>query len=140
VIVYLLSIRHRNKISLRVGWKICNLSRRKLFFQIFSVEPVELVGFSSLWPLPDRKLLPSSLRSIVTSYHIQCRLVFEILSYDLPYRMYDITVPFIFISVRKSCRIDQSRRMRWAGHVARMGERRDVCWVLVGKPRGKETT
>jgi len=31
----------------------------------------------------------------------------------------------------------KSRRMRWAGHVARMGERRDVCRVLVGKPEGK---
>jgi len=29
------------------------------------------------------------------------------------------------------------RRMRWAGHVARMGERRGVCRVLVGKPEGK---
>jgi len=27
--------------------------------------------------------------------------------------------------------------MRWAGHVARMGERRDVYKVLVGKPEGK---
>ena len=27
--------------------------------------------------------------------------------------------------------------MRWAGHVARMGERRDVYRVLVGKPEGK---
>ena len=31
----------------------------------------------------------------------------------------------------------KSRRMRWAGHVARMGERRGVCRVLVGKPEGK---
>ena len=31
-------------------------------------------------------------------------------------------------------------KMRWAGHVARMGERRGVYRVLVGKPRGKETT
>jgi len=31
----------------------------------------------------------------------------------------------------------KSRRMRWAGHVARMGERRDVYRVLVGKPEGK---
>ena len=29
------------------------------------------------------------------------------------------------------------RRMRWAGHVARMGEVRGVCRVLVGKPEGK---
>ena len=31
----------------------------------------------------------------------------------------------------------KSRRMRWEGHVARMGERRDVYRVLVGKPEGK---
>jgi hypothetical protein len=28
----------------------------------------------------------------------------------------------------------KSRRMRWAGHVARMGEGRNVYRVLVGKP------
>ena len=28
-------------------------------------------------------------------------------------------------------------RMRWAGHVARMGERRGVYRVMVGKPEGK---
>jgi hypothetical protein len=31
----------------------------------------------------------------------------------------------------------KSRRMRWAGHVARMGEERKVYEVLVGKPEGK---
>jgi len=31
----------------------------------------------------------------------------------------------------------KSRRMRWAGHVARMGEARGVHRVLVGKPEGK---
>ena len=31
----------------------------------------------------------------------------------------------------------KSRRMRWAGHVARMGEARGVYRVLVGKPEGK---
>jgi hypothetical protein len=30
-----------------------------------------------------------------------------------------------------------SREMRWTGHVARMGERRGVYRVLVGKPEGK---
>ena len=29
------------------------------------------------------------------------------------------------------------RRMKWAGHVARMGEGRGVHRVLVGKPEGK---
>jgi hypothetical protein len=31
----------------------------------------------------------------------------------------------------------KSRRMRWAGHVARTGEGRNVYSVLVGKPKGK---
>jgi hypothetical protein len=31
----------------------------------------------------------------------------------------------------------KSRRKRWAGHVARMGEGRNVYRVLVGKPEGK---
>jgi hypothetical protein len=34
-------------------------------------------------------------------------------------------------------RIKKSRRMRWAGHVARMGEKRNVYRLLVGKPEGK---
>jgi hypothetical protein len=31
-------------------------------------------------------------------------------------------------------RVIKSKRMRWAGHVARMGEERGVYRVLVGKP------
>ena len=31
----------------------------------------------------------------------------------------------------------KSRRMRWAGHVARMEQGRGVNRVLVGKPEGK---
>jgi len=34
-------------------------------------------------------------------------------------------------------RVIKSRRMRWAGHVARMGEEMVVYRVLVGKPEGK---
>jgi len=34
-------------------------------------------------------------------------------------------------------RVVKSRRMRWAVHVARMGEGRGVLRVLVGKPEGK---
>jgi hypothetical protein len=34
-------------------------------------------------------------------------------------------------------RVIKSRRMRWAGHVARMGEGRGVYRVLVGKPESK---
>jgi hypothetical protein len=31
----------------------------------------------------------------------------------------------------------KSRRMRWAGYVARMGEKRNAYRILVGKPEGK---
>ena len=34
-------------------------------------------------------------------------------------------------------RVVKSRRMRWAGHVACMGEGRGVHRVMVGKPEGK---
>jgi hypothetical protein len=34
-------------------------------------------------------------------------------------------------------RVVKSRRMRWAGHVERMGEERGVHRVLVGKPKAK---
>jgi hypothetical protein len=34
-------------------------------------------------------------------------------------------------------RVIKTRRMRWAGHVARMGEGIDVYWVLVGRPKGR---
>jgi hypothetical protein len=36
-------------------------------------------------------------------------------------------------------RMIKSMRMRWAGHVARMGEKRNAYRILVGKPEGKET-
>jgi hypothetical protein len=34
-------------------------------------------------------------------------------------------------------RIIKSRRMKWAGHVARLGEKRNVYRLSVGKPEGK---
>ena len=34
-------------------------------------------------------------------------------------------------------RVIKSRRMRWAGHVVRIGEKRGVHRVLLGKPEGK---
>jgi hypothetical protein len=36
-------------------------------------------------------------------------------------------------------RVVKSRRMRWAGHVARIGEDRGVYRMLVGKPEGMRT-
>jgi len=40
-------------------------------------------------------------------------------------------------SLPNTLRVVKSRRMRWEGHVARMGEGRGVYRVLVGKPEGK---
>jgi len=40
-------------------------------------------------------------------------------------------------SLSNIVRVVKSRRMRWAGHVACMGERRGVHRVIVGKPEGK---
>jgi len=37
----------------------------------------------------------------------------------------------------KIVRVIKSRRMRWVGHVALIGEKRDVCRGLVGKSVGK---
>jgi hypothetical protein len=34
-------------------------------------------------------------------------------------------------------RVIKSRRMRWAGYVARMGEGRGIYRVLIGRPKGK---
>jgi hypothetical protein len=34
-------------------------------------------------------------------------------------------------------RMIKSRRMRWAGHVARMRDKRDAYRVLMGTPEGK---
>ena len=41
------------------------------------------------------------------------------------------------IETENIVRVIKSRRMRWAGHVARMGEERGVYRVLVGKPEGR---
>ena len=48
-------------------------------------------------------------------------------------------IPWYDLSDEKgTCeRVKKSRRIRWAGHVARMGEGRGVYRVLVGKPEGK---
>jgi hypothetical protein len=36
-------------------------------------------------------------------------------------------------------RIIKSKRMRWVSHVARFGEKRNACRLLVGKPEGKRS-
>jgi hypothetical protein len=36
-------------------------------------------------------------------------------------------------------RMIESRRIRWAGHVARMGEKRNACRIFVRKSEGKRS-
>jgi hypothetical protein len=45
-----------------------------------------------------------------------------------------------FNSLPSIIRIIKSRRMRWVGHVAQMGEMRNMYRLLVGKPEGKKTS
>jgi hypothetical protein len=42
-------------------------------------------------------------------------------------------------SLPNTVRVVKSKRMRWAGHVARVGEDRGVYRVLVGKPERKRS-
>jgi hypothetical protein len=43
----------------------------------------------------------------------------------------------LMTNILRLIRIIKSRRMRWSGHVARIGEKSNVCKLLVGKPEGK---
>jgi len=40
-------------------------------------------------------------------------------------------------SPHQYCSGDKSRRTRWAGNVAHIGERRGIYRILVGRPEGK---
>jgi hypothetical protein len=44
----------------------------------------------------------------------------------------------VLYSLPNIVRVIKSRRLRWAGHVARMGEGRVVYRFLVGKPEGRD--
>jgi hypothetical protein len=40
-------------------------------------------------------------------------------------------------SLPSTIRMIKSRRMRWTGHVATMGQKRNAYTILVGRPEGK---
>jgi hypothetical protein len=52
-------------------------------------------------------------------------------------KLYNEELRDLYSSPSSIIRIIKSRRMRWAGHVARMVEKRNVYRLLVGKPEGK---
>jgi hypothetical protein len=43
-----------------------------------------------------------------------------------------------FITCTLRLRVAKSRRRRWAGHVARIGAKRNAYRILAGKPKGKK--
>jgi hypothetical protein len=51
-------------------------------------------------------------------------------------KLYNEELPDLYSSP-SIIRIIMSRRMRWAGHVARMGEKRNAYRLLVGTPEGE---
>ena len=53
------------------------------------------------------------------------------------YSIYKYTELSDLYSLPNIARVVKSRRMRWAGHVARMGQGKGVHRVLVGRPEGK---
>jgi hypothetical protein len=54
----------------------------------------------------------------------------------LSYRAFNFVIHILYSSPN-IVRVIKSRRMRWAGHVARMGEGKRVYRVLVGRTEGK---
>ena len=51
--------------------------------------------------------------------------------------MKSILYPIYTSIVKNIVRVMESRRLRWAGHVARMEEGRSAFKILIGKPTGK---
>ena len=62
--------------------------------------------------------------------------VFEIIQTKHSYRLHNEKLNHLYSS-HNIVWVIKSRRLRWAGHAAHMGERRGVYRVLVGKPEGK---
>jgi hypothetical protein len=51
-------------------------------------------------------------------------------------RLHNEKLPELYVSPN-IIPVIKSRIMRWAGNVARVGDRTGACWVLVGKPERK---
>jgi hypothetical protein len=84
---------------------------------------VKLVNISGTKRMKTRELKLIKLKPTVRSNYINKKLHNK-----------KLNVPY---SSPNSIRVIKSRRIRWNGHVARMGERRDACKLLVRKPEEK---
>ena len=82
------------------------------------------------------------LRGNLGKIHVLMCYVFFYLFDDFCYSKYDRLFAVRYADLYSSPNVERvvkSRRMRWAGHVARMVEEREVYRVLVGKPEGKRS-
>jgi len=65
---------------------------------------------------------------LILLYNIKMRYILSLILYAVYRVIYKVIMLF---------RVTKSRIMRWADHVARMGKKRGIYRVLVGKPEGK---
>jgi hypothetical protein len=68
--------------------------------------------------------------SLVFNYRLTSPMILFIFHINTVFCIYESTFCSLY-------NFNISRRMRWAEHVARMGEERNVYKVLMGKPEGK---
>jgi hypothetical protein len=62
---------------------------------------------------------------------------YELVGWRLSDFVYVSAINDYLYSTPNIVRVIKSRRMRWVGHVARMGEERGVYRGFVGKPEGR---
>jgi hypothetical protein len=109
------------------------LSEYFIYIVVFLLLPVVLYGFKT-WSFTLREenrlrvFENRVLRRIFASKGDEVTREWRILHNEESYALY---------SLLSIIRVIKSRRLRWAGHVARMGERKYAYWVLMGKPDGK---
>jgi hypothetical protein len=75
-----------------------------------------------------------SLLHGISSLIISTRMILRVLHFTKlvsPYELHNL------YSSPSISRMFKSRRMRWAGHVARIGEKMNAYRILLGKPEGK---
>jgi hypothetical protein len=92
---------------------------------------VRNVKHSSVWNESSQK---ESILHIVENMH---SLQLCVLSLEILQRLHHNEELHRLYSSPSIIRMIKSRRMRWAGHVARMKENRSAYRILVGKPEGK---
>jgi hypothetical protein len=99
--------------------KICRLFIMCLYTGLLSVSilALQLGGWAGRLPAPHHK---------------------KIVCYEMSQMVSDLELHGLYSSP-SIVRVIKARRMRWAGHVACMGEVRGAYNILVGRPEGRKT-